>query len=442
MIMKTTNKLLPCLLIALFAGTGMNAQFFKKLAKKAEKAAERTIEGRVEKESAKKTDKTLDDILEPGSGKKQAPSTTQGPRAPEGSQGQGEASMAKGQVDAGPKTLNVYSKFDFVPGDTPLYQDDFSQEFIGDLPSNWNTNGSGEVVQLEDGNNKWYAISNSSLTLPDLGVDLPMDYTIEFDLLVTNISKATNTWARLEIFLSETPGLTQHGNNAQAHLYFSQNIDMGVRVHNQFSGDPDPISNSVTRDLNMLYTDVVHVAIAVNGNRYRLWLNEHKVYDLPQLIVKPELIKTLKFEALGMDNEKDGERLLITNLRINQGGEDLRRKLISEGKISTNGILFGSGSADLLPESMGIIRQISQVLSQEGATKLKIIGHTDSDGPESSNLILSQERAEAVKTALTSIYGIAPERLETEGKGESVPLQDNGTALGKAQNRRVEFIKI
>src|SRR5690606_4765441 len=270
----------------------------------------------------------------------------------------------------------------------------------------------------------------------------PMDYTIEFDLLVTNVSKATTSTAKLDILLSETPNLGKHGDHALARLFFSQNIDMGIRADNNFYDDPDPINNSVSRDLWSLYRDVVHVSLAVNGNRFRLWLNEHKIYDLPQFIVKPEKIENLKFKVDGMDNEKDGERLLITNLRINQGGEDLRRKLISDGKISTNGILFGSGSAEILPESMGIIRQVSQVLAQDKTSKLKIVGHTDSDGSDESNLLLSKERAEAVKSALTSIYGVSELRLETEGKGESMPLKDNATTLGKSQNRRVEFIKI
>ena len=79
---------------------------------------------------------------------------------------------------------------------------------------------------------------------------------------------------------------------------------------------------------------------------------------------------------------------------------------------------------------------------QDDSIKLNIIGHTDSDGPDDSNLKLSKERAEAVKTALVNIYNISANRLTTEGKGESEPVAENNTASGKAQNRRVEFVKI
>jgi outer membrane protein OmpA-like peptidoglycan-associated protein len=148
---------------------------------------------------------------------------------------------------------------------------------------------------------------------------------------------------------------------------------------------------------------------------------------------------TLKFHV---NNFKDGtERVFMTNLKVAEGGSDLRKKLISEGKISTNGILFDSGSDNIKPASMGIIRQISQVLQQESSMGLKIVGHTDADGSEDTNLKLSKDRAAAVKDALITIYNIDESRLSTEGKGETVPVADNDTADGKAQNRRVEFIK-
>jgi outer membrane protein OmpA-like peptidoglycan-associated protein len=90
---------------------------------------------------------------------------------------------------------------------------------------------------------------------------------------------------------------------------------------------------------------------------------------------------------------------------------------------------------------MGIIRQISQVLVQEASMKLKIVGHTDADGSDESNLKLSKNRADAVKNALVSVYGVSADRLTSEGKGEGEPVGDNNTPDGKAQNRRVEFIK-
>lgn len=441
--MKTSSKTFISLVITLMVGSSINAQFFKKLAKKAERAAERTVERRVERETSEKTDQALDSILEPGSGGSQAPDVNnQGGNAPTNTENGPSGDTNTGTPSASSeKSIAIYSKFDYVPGDKPLFFDDFNNEFMGDFPSKWNTNGSGEIVTLGDMPGKWYAIANRSITVPNINTKLPEDFTLEFDLKVVNLSRNTGSGAKLGIYLSETPNLTTSENNVLANLNFCQYIAIGVRVDNNFKGDPAPIQNTLQQDLREVYKDVVHVSIAVNKNRYRLWLNETKIADLPQFIVKPELINYVKFYVNGLNREKNQEQLMISNLKINEGGVDLRRKLISEGKVSTNGILFNSGSADILPQSMGIIRQISQVLQQEPSMKLKIVGHTDADGSEESNLKLSKDRAEAVKNALVSVYDVSTDRLISEGKGESEPVGDNSTSDGKAQNRRVEFIK-
>lgn len=70
---------------------------------------------------------------------------------------------------------------------------------------------------------------------------------------------------------------------------------------------------------------------------------------------------------------------------------------------------------------------------------LKLIGHTDNVGKNSSNLVLSKKRAEAVKEYLVNL-GIAPDRIKTEGRGEAEPIASNDNEEGRAKNRRVEFI--
>jgi outer membrane protein OmpA-like peptidoglycan-associated protein len=73
---------------------------------------------------------------------------------------------------------------------------------------------------------------------------------------------------------------------------------------------------------------------------------------------------------------------------------------------------------------------------------VKIVGHTDSDGDDASNLDLSKRRAASVKNTLNSEFGIDGSRIETDGKGESQPVTDNNSQEGKANNRRVELIKL
>ncbi len=438
--MKTSNDLirsvLPFVLLLFFIPTA-NSQILKKLTKKAEKAAERTVEKRVEKETTKKTDQALDSILEPGAkgkDKKKSPSTS-------GENPSNTSSNSGGENPTGPKSITVYSKFDFVPGDKILYFDDFSTDFIGDFPSKWNTNGSGEVVTINESPQRWLGIlpGYNTYYIPDVPA-LPEEYTIEFDLLAIGLDAKTSSTATLQIALSDDPNFKRGDNWVHAYIPFCQYGAIGIRMRNFINKGADgEINNVVNADLRTAVVDQPHISIAVNKQRFRLWVNEKKYVDIPRAVPMGSVLSTLKFQLTSF---KDGkEQLFISNVKVAKGGLDLRRKLLSEGKVSTNGILFESGSANIQPRSMGIIRQISQVLQQDGAMKLLIIGHTDSDGDDTANMALSKKRADAVKNALITIYKVTADRLETTGKGESEPVADNGTTDGKAQNRRVEFIK-
>ena len=98
------------------------------------------------------------------------------------------------------KELEIYSKFDFVPGDKILMTDDFSLDNMGDFPSKWNTNGTGELSMIN--NEKWFKLAGKSIYIPDLPSNLPEDYTVEFDML-TVVDKKTSSQAKLEIWLED-----------------------------------------------------------------------------------------------------------------------------------------------------------------------------------------------------------------------------------------------
>ena len=102
-------------------------------------------------------------------------------------------------------------------------------------------------------------------------------------------------------------------------------------------------------------------------------------------------------------------------------------------------ILFDSSSATLSEKAAGILDDaVARVLQHEPGT-VTVIGHTDSVDDEEFNLDLSQRRAEAVAEVLTSLLDTEEFPLETEGKGESSPVADNGTEEGRTRNRRVEL---
>ncbi|MEO9891617.1 OmpA family protein [Aurantibacter sp.] len=445
---KSTSYLKQFLLIIglLLVSQTSEAQFLKKLGKAAERAAERTVERRVEQETSEKTDQALDSIFESGEGngkqKQPLPTENENPTQTDDSvsNDQNETSPSGTAKANTAQTIKVYSKFDFVPGDTPIFVDDFSNDFIGDFPARWNTNGSGELVTLDEYPNKWLKLlpGYNTAYIPD-ATNLPEEFTLEFDVLATGLDKNTSSQSYLGIVVSDNNTFKKGTNFGMVEYSFCQFIGRGVVVENNIASKR-VIRNEVNADIRSIVSEKHHISVAVNKERFRLWINENKFIDVPRLLPSNTQMQGIKFKLRGTDTEK--ESILIGNIKIAKGGIDLRRKLLADGKISTNGILFDSGSATIQPQSMGIIRQIYQVLQQDKSLKLKIVGHTDADGDDNKNMQLSQKRAEAVKDALVTIYNVSSERLSTDGKGESEPVEDNSSADGKAQNRRVEFIKL
>ena len=102
-------------------------------------------------------------------------------------------------------------------------------------------------------------------------------------------------------------------------------------------------------------------------------------------------------------------------------------------------ILFDTGSAVVSPQFTAILDFGVQTLQMQEAITLVVTGHTDSFGTDAQNLALSQRRVDAVKQYFVD-QGIAPERIEAIGMGESDPTADNDTAEGRQANRRVEFL--
>lgn len=122
---------------------------------------------------------------------------------------------------------------------------------------------------------------------------------------------------------------------------------------------------------------------------------------------------------------------------VSRGGS-IAAKLASTGKAVLYGIYFDSGSAILKPESEKSLGEILAALTAQPSLALVVAGHTDSTNTDEYNLKLSQQRAEAVVSWLVA-HGAAAPRLTAKGFGESQPVADNGTASGRALNRRVEL---
>lgn len=123
------------------------------------------------------------------------------------------------------------------------------------------------------------------------------------------------------------------------------------------------------------------------------------------------------------------------------GADELKSALDKDGKVILYGILFDLDKASLKQESEKQLSNIVTLLIKYPDLKLEIQGHTDDQGKDDYNMNLSKNRSETVSNYL-QLFGIDKKRLVTKGFGETKPIATNDTEEGRAQNRRVELIKL
>jgi outer membrane protein OmpA-like peptidoglycan-associated protein len=401
---------------------------FKKKDKKDKKSKEKEEE--TEQETTNST----------GKARKKAPSANES-SDDDGEQQAEESDTAKKTSSQTPAkvSMKAYSKFDFIPGEKVIALEDFGQDAVGDFPAKWNTNASGEIVNIDGNTYKWLQLPTQGIFYPEFVNELPDNFTAEFDMMISE--NFDNNGSGLKVIFPEL---------SQRNLMFDQHFNKEPRVNFDIHPTPDGtgISNAWVFDKtqNMILDNKIEikwrknepnrVSIWRQKSRVRLYINETKVWDLPKAF-----ISDVKYSLL-FATYTNGGLPYVSNLRVAVGAPDTRSKLLTEGKLVTRGILFDVNSDKLKPESYGVLKEIGTVLKENPAVKVKIIGHTDSDGDDARNLDLSKRRAAAVKNALSTEFGIAATQMETDGKGESEPSEPNTTPQGKANNRRVEFIKL
>jgi OmpA-OmpF porin, OOP family len=361
------------------------------------------------------------------------------------------AAASPGEASKQEAGVVSYSKYDFVPGEKILYTEDFSQEAAGELPLGWNSTGKGEVVSLNTLPGKWLKIYQNSFYLSSNTKSFDKNFTAEFDLLLQFTYKSYTfpllTFGILsshELKTTDNNLLTNHRQYQAAEILLRPSTN-GNSMGGLFTSlDKKDFFKSQDQKLEILdasYNRSMHIAMQVQESRLRVWVNGQKLFDVPKALATNYLFNQLFFKIHNSGYKEDQIGFYVTNIKVATGVPDTRHKLIEEGKFSTTGILFDVNSALIQPESYGVIKEIGTVLKENPGVKIKIIGHTSSDGDDKANMELSKKRAAAVKEALTNEYGIEAALLETDGKGETQPVGDNKTKEGKVQNRRVEFIK-
>lgn len=392
------------------------------------------LERKANKVIEKKTDQAIDSLFDKKEKPKENPPQAESPAPAERS-----IPVATDEKKDSLPAFQFYSKYDFVPGERVIFFDDFATENLGDFPVNWNTNGSAEIVTSNLYPGKWLKYSGRTDIWTDSLLTLPDNYTIEFD--VVPIKGEENRMAGYGFRLMKCINARAwDAGSVPGKAGFQCGVEYFGRpfYHTYINGDEGQgLASSGSKEDKALFqkeNQLYHVAVWVQKSRIRYYVNENKLFDLPKAFPLANLrMDRIRFE--------DGAALL-TNIRIAVGVPDLRNKLLTEGKIVSYGIYFDVNKDIVKPQSFGSLKEMATLLSENPDVKIRIVGHTDADGADAANLDLSRRRAANVKNELVRLFGIMPERIQTDGKGETEPVAPNNSSSNKALNRRVEFIKI
>ena len=340
--------------------------------------------------------------------------------------------------------LQTENETGFVAGTRNIFTDNFSKDAVGDFPARWNSTKSGEVRKLKGFENSFLKINDGAVVNPELTKPLPEHFTVEFDLIVPG-----DVPVRMASFgFGTKPFVISNLLSPKEGVVFSfhstnKGIADGLKFGTKNNGNNKPGLQSI--DYKTPLNKVVRCAVAVNKTRIRLYVDGVKMVDMPTAF--NPLFRNSFFFCPSTHGSADSKLnyFYVSNVVIAEAGIDHRSQVIKDlmenGSVSTTAIQFATNSDVITPNSMEIIRQLADGLKENTTINLKIVGHTDSDGEDAKNLVLSKKRADAVKAKLVGL-GIISDRIRTEGKGETEPVADNKTPEGKAQNRRVEFIKI
>lgn len=432
------------LLLLVFVNTSAQVDVGGIIKRKAEERATRKIE--------EQTDKVFDETEEgvKGSGKSKKNKGGEGTQESGNDSNNEQNSKTNSKSKSTESGLKTYSKFDFVPGEKVLIEDNFNHVAVGDFPVDWNTNSGGEIVTVDGKEGKYLMISKEGVFMPDYITDLPENFTLQFDITCNEDYNYYSGWfATTFLSTANRAKLNDFGSfsNPAKGVRFglhprNAGSSAGAVSFNNFDGEgAEIVRNEVsTQQFWVEGGHSARVSIWRQKQRLRVYLNEEKVLDIPRAFDATAKYNAVSFVATGFSTEND--RYLIGNVKLAIGAPDTRNKLITEGKFVTNGILFDSGSDKIKPESYGVLKEIGTALTENPDVRVKITGHTDTDGEEAANLDLSKRRAQSVKAALEKEFGINAGRIETDGKGETEPVDKNTTAVAKSNNRRVEFTKI
>ena len=334
------------------------------------------------------------------------------------------------------QSMQSFSNYDFIPGEKVILFDDFSQDAVGDFPALWSANAAGEINTLSIAPGNWFNLNSTDGNYFLLkNVDFPKNFIIEFDIVPkkTGGRIAAGLILYSEEKYKEMDNSPHPGNSGIMISIEKVNWNtMGYKSSESATINGSSAVNPVEPE------KVNHVIIWVQNRRLRIYHKSAKVLDMPTNLFDGTKLNRFCFRL----SRGASCGSYISNFRITDASPDMRSKLLTDGKLVTYGIYFDVNKDVVKPESYGTLKGIADILKENADVKVKIVGHTDSDGADAANMDLSKRRGASVKDALVKDFGIDASRLQSDGMGETQPIAPNDTPVNKALNRRVELIKI
>jgi OOP family OmpA-OmpF porin len=340
------------------------------------------------------------------------------------------AAQPGGMAQQTTPNFSAFNNYDFVPGDKIIFEDNFADDQVGEFPSHWNL-GAGQATLNQTGDVKAFLLTDGNYVHVSPLIKSPSyltdAFTIEYDSYSTggyapNIYfYATNADA---LAASNVLGGINMGSGGWGTASFGSEIgkvDLGGKAPADIAGDN-------------YFNKWHHVAIAYKNKQLKIYIDQYRILSVPNTGISPHA-----FDIEGIGDAQTP--IILANVRVaSGGGMNMLGKKFTDAKIITHGINFDVDKATIKPESMGTLNMIVSVLKDNPEIKFEVGGHTDASGTPGHNATLSQQRADAVKNQLIAM-GISATRLTSKGYGDTKPISDNVTIEGKANNRRVEFVK-
>jgi OmpA-OmpF porin, OOP family len=318
-----------------------------------------------------------------------------------------------------PGAIRAYSNYDFVPGDTILFEDNFLDDQDGEFPAHWILQTGQGVINKIDGAPAFVLTEGNMVRVsPRMRKEknyIPADFTIEFDFY------GNGGYFPPTVMFQSAEGEDKYieFGNIVTTYFFSQNFNA------PYPGGMDNFKDHWH-----------HAAMVKKGNQIKCYIDQYRVLVVPDC----GIFQPLSLEMGGTADQNN--HIIFRNFRFAAGGGMNRiGKKFMDTKIVTHGINFDLDQANLKPESMGTLNMIMLVMKDNPGLKFEVDGHTDNSGDAAHNLTLSQQRAAAVKDQLVKM-GVDASMLTTKGFGDTKSISDNNTPAGRANNRRVEFVKI